>query len=136
MYPLIEIKTVPIEIEMKTKNARLEYTRGTAEMEISRDDGGMKIKSRPIKLRLDSFEARNSITPTTMRSWPSGSLLCDSAVYPERKAAAECKSRAGTDYAICRRRYDEEHQDQRRFGVSSKNRCGNQLGRRRNADPL
>lgn len=68
MYPLIEIKTVPIEIEMKTKNARLEYTRGTAEMEISRDDGGMKIKSRPIKLRLDSFEARSSITPTTMRS--------------------------------------------------------------------
>ncbi len=25
MYPLIEIKTVPIEIEMKTHNARLEY---------------------------------------------------------------------------------------------------------------
>lgn len=28
MYPLIEIKTVPIEIEMKTTNARLEYKRG------------------------------------------------------------------------------------------------------------
>lgn len=34
MYPLIEIKTVPIEIEMKTTNARLEYKRGIAEMEI------------------------------------------------------------------------------------------------------
>ena len=31
MYPLIEIKTVPIEIEMKTTHAKLEYTRGTAD---------------------------------------------------------------------------------------------------------
>ncbi len=68
MYPLIEIKTVPIEIHMKTKNASLEYSRGTAEMEISRGDtGGLSIKSRPIRLRLDTFEARNSIRPTTMR---------------------------------------------------------------------
>lgn len=69
MYPLIEIKTVPIEIRMKTRNATLEYSRGTAEMEVSRSDGGgLDIKSRPIRLRLDSFEARNSINPTTMRS--------------------------------------------------------------------
>lgn len=68
MYPLIEIKTVPIEIQMKTRNATLEYSRGTAEMEVSRSDGGLDIKSRPIKLRLDTFEARNSIHPTTMRS--------------------------------------------------------------------
>ncbi|MCX4265298.1 MAG: DUF6470 family protein [Firmicutes bacterium] len=68
MYPLIEIKTVPIEIEMKTHNARLEYRRGTAEMEISRDTGGVNIKSRPIRLKLDTFEARNSLSPTPMRS--------------------------------------------------------------------
>jgi len=69
VYPLIEIKTVPIEIQMKVKNASLEYTRGTAEMEVSRSDtGGLSIKSRPIKLRLDTFEARNSIVPTAMRS--------------------------------------------------------------------
>jgi len=69
MYPLIEIKTIPIELQMKTRNATLEYTRGTAEMEISRsEDGGLDIKSRPIRLRLDSFEARNSISPTAARS--------------------------------------------------------------------
>lgn len=68
MYPLIEIKTVPIEIEMKTQNARLEYRRGTAEMEISRDRGGLNIKSRPIRLKMDTFEARNSLSPTPMRS--------------------------------------------------------------------
>lgn len=68
MYPLIEIKTVPIEIQMKINDATLEYSRGTAEMEISRTEGGLDIKSRPIRLRLDTFEARSSLSPTTTRS--------------------------------------------------------------------
>ena len=68
MKPLIEITTVPIQIEMKTTNAKLEYARGTAEMEITRDKGGLSIKSRPIKLNIDTFEARNSAVPTAMRS--------------------------------------------------------------------
>ena len=68
MYPLIEIKTVPIEIEMKTTPAQLKYTRASAEVEISRDKGGLSIKSCPIRVKLDTFEARNSITPTAMRS--------------------------------------------------------------------
>ena len=59
MYPLIEIKTVPIEIKMKTTHASLEYVRGTAEMEVSRSDsGGVNIKSRAIKVDLDSFRPR------------------------------------------------------------------------------
>ena len=68
MKPLIEITTVPIQIEMKTTNAKLEYARGTVEMEISRDKGGLNIKSRPIRVNIDTFEARNSITPTAVRS--------------------------------------------------------------------
>ena len=68
MKPLIEITTVPIQIEMRTTNAKLEYARGTAEMEISRDKGGLQIKSRPIRVNIDTFEARNSITPTLARS--------------------------------------------------------------------
>ena len=68
MKPLIEITTVPIQIEMKTTHAKLEYARGTAEMEISRDKGGLQIKSRPIRVNIDTFEARNSITPTLARS--------------------------------------------------------------------
>lgn len=67
MKPLIEITTVPIQIEMKTTNARLEYARGTAEMEISRDNGNLQIKSRPIKVNIDTFEARNSLSPTLAR---------------------------------------------------------------------
>ena len=65
MFPLIEIKTVPIEIEMKVTDAKLEYARGVADLEISRNDGGLHIKSRPIRLNMDTFEARNSIVPTT-----------------------------------------------------------------------
>ena len=59
MYPLIEIKSVPIELQFKTKSASLEYTRGTAEMEISRSEqGGVDVKSRPIQVKLDTFEQR------------------------------------------------------------------------------
>ena len=68
MKQLIEITTVPIQIEMKTTRAKLEYACGTAEMEVSRDKGGLQIKSRPIRLNIDTFEARNSITPTPLRS--------------------------------------------------------------------
>ena len=68
MFPLIEIKTIPIEIQVKTKAASLEYTRGTAEMEISRSEDGVDIKSRPVRVRLDSYESRKrggSVAPAT-----------------------------------------------------------------------
>ena len=65
---MIEIQTIPIEIQMKVTNARLEYARGTANLEISRDKGGLQIRSQPIQVKIDTFEARNSIVPTTVRS--------------------------------------------------------------------
>lgn len=65
MEQLLEIKTIPIKYELKVNHASLEYQNSTAEVEISRDKGGMKIKSRPIKLQLDTYEARNSVVPTT-----------------------------------------------------------------------
>ncbi len=64
-YPLIEIKSVPISIEMRITDARLEYTHGTVDMTVSREKGGMRIQSSPIRLNLDTFEARNSVFPTT-----------------------------------------------------------------------
>lgn len=81
MYPLIEIKTVPIEIEMKTTSARLEYTGGTADMEISRDEGGLSIRSRPIRLNLDTFEARSSLFPTAAQSIRQGAEAGRQAAY-------------------------------------------------------
>ena len=38
---------------------------GTAQVEISRNKGGLNIRSQPIKVNLDTFEARNSVMPTT-----------------------------------------------------------------------
>ena len=65
VYPLIEIKTIPIEIQMKVTPSRMEYARGTAQVEISRDQGGLSIRSQPIQVNIDTFESRNSVSPTT-----------------------------------------------------------------------
>lgn len=81
MGPLIEIKTVPIEIEMKVTKGKLEYSKGTADLEISRNDGGLKIQSRAIRLNMDTFEARNSITPTPTRSVSQAAQQGQQAVY-------------------------------------------------------
>jgi len=90
MYPLIEITTVPIEIKMTTKHAQLEYSRGTAEMEVSRDKkGGLNIKSRPIQLKMDTYEARNSLRPTTMRSVEENAQKGVQAAYEATAAYAQ-----------------------------------------------
>ena len=63
MASLIEITTVPIQIEMKVTNAKLEYLNGSAELEISRNDNNnVSIKSRSIRVNMDTFEARNDIS--------------------------------------------------------------------------
>lgn len=81
MMPLIEIQSVPIEIEMKVSHARLEYTRATADLEISRAKGGLSIKSRPIHLNIDTFEARNSIVPSPMRATRQNAQRGQEAAY-------------------------------------------------------
>lgn len=88
-YPLIEIRTIPIELEMKVTPAKLNYSRGTAEVEISRDKGGMSIKSRPIKINIDTFEARNSLSPTTARSIQQGAQKGKERVYEATAQYAE-----------------------------------------------
>lgn len=68
MESLIKITTIPIQYELKIQKAKLEYTNPPAEMDISRDKGGFTMKSRPTKLHLDTYDARNSVCPTTMES--------------------------------------------------------------------
>lgn len=88
MERLIEITRVPIEIEMKTSRAQLQYTRGTAELEISRDKGGLSIKSRPIQLNVDTFEMRQSIVPTAPRSIEQSAQKGQQAAYSATAALA------------------------------------------------
>lgn len=79
MYPLIEIKTIPIEIQMKVTPSRVEYARGTTQLEISRDQGGLSIRSQPIRVNIDTYEARSSYAPTTaslIRQQAQAGLRC------------------------------------------------------------
>ena len=80
MRPLIEIQTIPIEIQMKTTNAHLEYARGTAQMEVSRDRRGLQIRSQPIRVNIDTFEARSSIVPTTAQSIQQGRMMMEAKI--------------------------------------------------------
>lgn len=68
MKQLINITTVPIQYELKINNARYERRSAEAQLEISRNKGGLSIKSRPVKLNLDSSAARSSISPTPTQS--------------------------------------------------------------------
>lgn len=81
MEQLIEIKTVPIELEMKVNHARLDYKRSTVDLEISRNRGGLQIRSKPIKVNIDTFEARNSVSPTAMRSIEQAAQRGQQKVY-------------------------------------------------------
>lgn len=81
MERLIEIKTVPIELEMKVNHAQLNYQRSTVDLEISRNQGGLQIKSKPIKINIDTFEARNSVSPTAMRSIEQAAQRGQQKVY-------------------------------------------------------
>ena len=81
MRQLIEITSVPIEITMKTSRAHLEQSKGTAELEISRDKGGLSIKSRPIRLNVDTFEMRQSIVPSAPRSIEQAAQKGQDAAY-------------------------------------------------------
>lgn len=92
MYPLIEIKSIPIEIRMKTTNASLEYTRGTAEMEISRSDKGLDIKSRPIKLQVDTFEPSQAAAAPRGTAAPLTAQGVTAAAQMDRQAAYEATS--------------------------------------------
>ena len=65
---LIQIEQVPIEMKIKVTPSKLEAVRGTANLEIDRHEGGLRIKSQPIRLRLDTFEARDSIRPASDES--------------------------------------------------------------------
>ncbi|MDW2798111.1 DUF6470 family protein [Clostridium boliviensis] len=68
MEPLLQIKTIPLKYEMKIQKAELRYAKSKSEVLINKENGGLDINSKPIKSYIDTYEARSSITPTTMES--------------------------------------------------------------------
>lgn len=68
MEQLLKITNIPIAFEMKVTHARLEYKDASVDLEVSRQKGGLRIKSSPIRLKLDTFNARDSIRPASVGS--------------------------------------------------------------------
>lgn len=68
MKPLLKITTIPMKYELNVTRAHLEYSKAKGDLLASKEKGGMEIESRPTKLRLDTYDARNSVCPTTMES--------------------------------------------------------------------
>lgn len=68
MEALLRITTIPMEYEMKIQKARLEYSRSNSDVMMNRDRGGMTMENHPIKVQLDTYNARNSVCPTTTES--------------------------------------------------------------------
>ncbi len=68
MEQLLKITTIPIEYELQINKAEIAKGSGSAIMEVVPDIEGNRLRGRPIKIQIDSFDARNSITPTTMTS--------------------------------------------------------------------
>ncbi len=89
MEQLLNITTIPIKYELKINNAHLEYSGSNAELEISRSNGDFTIKSRPVRLNLDTYEARNSIRPTTKQSIKATAQQGKEAAYNVSAAYAQ-----------------------------------------------
>lgn len=68
MEPLIHIKTIPLKYEMKIQKAQLKYKSSKTEVLMDRKRGGLDISNKPTRLSIDSYNARNSVCPTTMES--------------------------------------------------------------------
>lgn len=70
MEPLLQIQSVPISMEVHVNNAKLEMESPRATLDITREKGGWTIASEPIRVKLDTFEARSSAgmksTPTVI----------------------------------------------------------------------
>lgn len=61
MERLIEMRTTPIKLEFQTQNARYEMRNPTPSVEITRQRGGLQIKSKHVQVKLDTYDARSSM---------------------------------------------------------------------------
>ena len=60
MKPLLEIKTIPMQLEFKINKARYEIINTDATFEMTRNKGGLQMKMKPTRLNIDTIEARYS----------------------------------------------------------------------------
>lgn len=68
MEQLLKIESVPVSLNYHIEGARLELQQPEATLDISREKGGLVIKSDPIRLKLDTYEAQASTGKMTPRA--------------------------------------------------------------------
>lgn len=68
MKPLINIQSVPISLEYSVTKAKLEMAQPNAKLNLSREKKGLTIESSPIKINIDTFEARSSAGMKSVRT--------------------------------------------------------------------
>ncbi len=90
MKQLLQISTIPVDYEIKVQKAQVERRRGSTQLQISREKGGLQIETTPSKVRIDTFEARNSMLPT-----PPTSI--EQAAEKGKQTASETTARWAAD---------------------------------------
>ena len=90
MEQMLNIITIPMEYEINIEHARLERTgkSGPPILEIEREHGGWTMENRPAKLILDTYDARNSVVPTTK-----------TAIYQNAQRGIQAAGTAAQNYA-------------------------------------
>lgn len=89
MEALLKITTIPMEYQMTIQRARLERSQSSPPLvEMSRQRGGFTMRSRPARLLLDTYDARNSIVPTTR-----------TAIYQNAQKGIQAAGEAAQTYA-------------------------------------
>lgn len=103
MKPLLQITTIPISYQLKVQRAQIERHRGSAQVEISREKGrGFQIQTQPSQVKIDTYEARNSMVPTTPNS-------IRQAADKGRQAAAETTAQwASENYTMMAAKIGED----------------------------
>lgn len=61
MEPLLEMRTIPMSMEFKINKAHYEIKNSNASVEITRNEGGLEMHVKPIKLNIDTVDARCSV---------------------------------------------------------------------------
>lgn len=74
---LLQITTIPISIEIKITNAKLDFPdERQPKVNITTTNGQFVMKAEPLKLNIDTYEARKSLGPGNMTS---GDLMAQKA---------------------------------------------------------
>ncbi|MEL7649222.1 MAG: DUF6470 family protein [Sedimentibacter sp.] len=88
--PLIEIKTIPMSMELKINKSKFEIISTDATFEMTRDKGGVQMQMKPTRLKIDTVEARYSAgIKSAMRSVEDSAQKGIQAAYEATARYAE-----------------------------------------------